>query len=210
MSLLSLLRRIARRATLSRSAGDGYEQMDGYAVDPAEPEAADRVRRVQHYGFRSRPGPGTGTEIWALAPEAGASQRVYVASEVKGTGPTDQEDWEVEVYCKNGQRLTLDKDGQVLIRAKGATIKIDSNGAITIDTPAGQDVNIQSGTNGIARELDPVDANTAMRTWMAAVVTAFSTLSGAAGGNVPPITAPGAAPGTFGFIKLGSQKAKCG
>lgn len=198
--VLSRIRRIARRSILSRSAADGYEQMEGYSTDPGEPEALDRVRRVQHYGFRSRPGPGA--ELWAIAPEVGTSQRVYVASEVKGEGPQDQAEWDVEVYAKDG--------ATVRVRANGATILVDANGKISIDAKAGQEVNIQGGVNGIARELDPVDAVNAMIVWMAAVNTALTTLAGATGLVVPTVTAPGPAPATFGFIKQGSSKAKCG
>ncbi len=199
--VLSRIRRIARRSILSRSAADGYEQMEGYSTDPGEPEALDRVRRVQHYGFRSRPGPGA--ELWAIAPEVGTSQRVYVASEVKGEGPQDQPEWDVEIYCKKGHTVRL--------HANDATVLIDADGNIKLDTPAGKLVNLQGGVNGIARELDPVDANNAMINWMAAVNTALGILAGAAGAMVVPVTtAPGAAPSTFGFIKQGSSKAKCG
>lgn len=292
---MAKLRRIVRRGILRQSSANRDEVMEGYlgSASADEPEALDRVIRAQHYGFRSRPAGGPGTRIWCIAPEAGVSQRAYVASEVAGLGPEDQQEWEVELYGAGGQRVRLDEGGNVLVQletptvadlaalaaippppgarpfqyvtalqkgyawrsysaappapplivkpdgrpetdaegdpitgrwhqlpgevatvtlqAHGATLKIAADGSVTIDSAAGELVNIQGGVNGIARVQDDVNPKGPMLTWMNAVNTALGILQAAAGAPaVPLIAAPGPAPSPLGFIATGSTKAKCG
>lgn len=201
--------RLVRRATLSATSADRADQIAGYEVDGDDPDYQQPVRRFQHYGLRSRPGPGT--EVICVAPEGGTSQRCSIASEAPGIGPTDQADWEVELYARPGQRLTYDKDGNALLlvaQGKGITIQVDSGasieiepgGDIRIDAP-GHQVNIQGGTHGAARELDAVAANSAMAGWIAGINTAITGL----GGVAPP------APGTnIAFINGSSTKCLIG
>lgn len=196
--------RLARRAILAVSSADRAEQMEGHLVDEGDPDYEQPVRRCQWYGLRSRPGPGT--ELICVAPDGGTSQRCAVAGEAPGTGPTDQEEWEVELYAKAGQRLELDKDGHavmtvvggktITIKMQGAQIKIDGAGKIAIDSEAAQDVVVNGGTLKVARETDPVDPAGGMATWMSQVAAALNAI--APGSVNPP------APPAFGFVRTGA------
>lgn len=156
--------RLVRKAILATSSDGRDEQIEGYLVDDQDPDYQHPVQRYQHYGLRSRPGPGT--ELICVAPEGGTSQRVSVASEAPGTGPTDQKEWGVEVYAKQGQRLTFDDQGQavitvadgktITIRANGAQIKIDASGNVQIDAAAGGQVTVNGGAKEVARKGDAV------------------------------------------------------
>ena len=198
--------RLARIATLAATAANRKDEIDGYPVDEDDPDYQLPAERMQHYGFRSR--PGKGARVVCISPEGGASQRVSVASEAPGTGPGSQAEWEVEVYAKAGQRLTYDKDGhatlqvatgkKITIQANGATIEISAAGKITVTSAGGQDVQVNGGTLKVARETDPVDAHASMATWISALTTYVNTI------------APGTlvAPTGFGAIRSGAGAAR--
>lgn len=183
-------------AVLAVSSIDGYEEIEG-EEQGSENAYQLPARRFQHYGYRSR--PPVGSEMICVAPAGGESQRVSIASEKSGQGPDSQEEGEVEVYSKFGQRVTLDKDGAITITGK-ATVKIDQNGKVTIDAAAGQDVQVNGGTLRVARETDPVDPSGGMTAWMSQVVLAITNLI--AGAPAAPPMPP--APPSFAFIRTGA------
>ena len=88
-------------------------ELEGRAGASDEPAYQDQALIMQHYGFRSRPGPGT--ELLTLGHLGSPTQRVAVASETPGQGPTDQVDGEVEIYSQHGQRIRLMEDGGVRV-----------------------------------------------------------------------------------------------
>jgi len=166
--------RLVRKATLAVSSADRHEQIDGHVTDEDDPDYQQPVLRFQWYGFRSRPGAGPGTELITVAPEGGTSQRVAVAGEVSGQGPTDQEDWEVEIYCKYGQRIRLNKNGQILI-----------------DAASGQDIILNQGSAHVARVGDACkiiavgNPGSFLAAWMQQVETALNAI---AAGTVTPLS----------------------
>ena len=146
--LLDFGARLIRWTLLGRTSPSGFDQVDGREVDPSEPLVCHGARRLQHYGFRSR--PPAGSEVLVLAPGGATSQKVYIASEAPGTGPSSQAEAEVELYAKPGQRVTLDKDGQITISAHGATIQITSAGDVLISAEAAHAVKVNGGGADVA------------------------------------------------------------
>lgn len=147
--------RLVRWGIMSESPSKGFVRMQGREHDADEPEDQEVMRFLQHYGLRSR--PRAGSEMAAVSVLGATNNRVCVATETPGTGPTDQEDGEVELYSQFGQRVTLDKDGQITITAKNATVLIDSAGNVTIDPASGKDLVLAGGSAKVSREGDMAD-----------------------------------------------------
>jgi len=107
---------------------------------------------MQHYGFRSRPGPGT--EVATVAILANANQRMGVASEAPGTGPADQADWEVEIYSRTGQRIRLRKDGGLYLEAAGGgKVTLQPNGTVLLNDGGAGAVRLQGGVLTVADDV---------------------------------------------------------
>ncbi len=143
---------------------------------------------MQHYGFRSRPGPGT--EVATVAILANANQRMGVASEAPGTGPADQEDWEVEIYSKAGQRIRLRADGSTVLQvASGAQAQLRTDGSVLLVDASGGTAQLKNGVltvgSDVARRHD-LGTGAAPTTVISAIATAASpgtALFGAATGT---------------------------
>ena len=85
---------------------DGYRHLD-------DPESVVVAKRAQHYGLCSEP-PNDGTCVAvAVAVGGGASNRVAVAE--YSTNTPEIEEGEVVLWTKFGQRLLLNKDGDVIV-----------------------------------------------------------------------------------------------
>lgn len=147
--------RLIRRGIMASSPVRGFARMEGHESDPEEPLYQDVVRFLQDYGLRSRPRPGS--EMAVISVLGASNNRVCVATEQPGTGPDNQEEGEVELYSEFGQRIILDKDGQVTVTAKNATIRIGADGQITIDSASGRDVILNGGSATVSREGDMAD-----------------------------------------------------
>lgn len=165
---------LLRLATLDRTDATGFDQMEGYAGDAADPDDQRSVKRLQHYGLRSR--PPRGSQIMLLGPGGATSQKVYVASEAPGTGPADQAEGEVELYAKPGQRVILDKDGQITLTTKGATIRIDTDGNVLISAEGAHETRVNGGGAAVATVGSEVDCGYLSKTMgMGGIATLYWT-----------------------------------
>ena len=126
-------------------------ELAGHATGSGDEPYQDQALLMQHYGFRSRPGPGS--EVVALAVAGYSSQLVAVASETPGQGPTDQTDGEVELYSQHGQRVQLQQDGGVRIQSKsGAVAWLKADGTIQLSPGNGTAVATLSGARWTVRD----------------------------------------------------------
>jgi len=127
-------------------------ELAGRAGAADEPDYQDQGLLMQHYGFRSR--PGAGAELVTLAHLAAATQRLAVASEAPGTGPTDQEDWEVEIYAKAGQRIRLRADGSMVLSVTGgAQAQLLPSGSVVLTDGSGGTATLAAGRLTASTEL---------------------------------------------------------
>lgn len=118
--------RLVRKSFLAQSSEDGFEFHEGYQNDAQEPDPQYGLVRFQHYGFRSR--PPVRSEIVALSINGGKNNRVYIASEAPGQGPTQQKEGEVELYSQFGQRIRMDKFGTLTAEVSaGAKVTLSNN-----------------------------------------------------------------------------------
>ena len=148
--------------TASGSSGE-HDQVAGHKTEGPGEEAYDyEVRRLQHFGFRSRPP----SDVWVLrvAATGGATNGATVAEDSTRYGPSDLEDGEVSLYN----------------RVSGVEIRLDQHGGIVVQAAAGKTVAIQGGDKGIARLDDTVAASDAMSTWMGQVDKALNALTSGA------------------------------
>lgn len=129
--------RLVRWSTVTVSSNiKGRYEIKGRGRDDTEPDYQHPLRLVQHYGFRSRPGPGT--EVVGVAPGGVSAQRVGVATEAPGLGPQEQPEWEVELYAKWGQRILLTQDGRLtLLTAAGNRAELLEDGGLALKGSAG-------------------------------------------------------------------------
>ncbi len=113
--------------------------MAGHKTGGAGEEEYDyEVRRLQHFGFRSRPPK----DVWTLrvAASGGATNGATVAEDSTRYGPSDLEDGEVALYNK----------------VSGLQIRFDKDGNVRITCASGKKVLINRGGRGIARADDTV------------------------------------------------------
>jgi len=115
-SELTYLARLIRKVIIRGRKMAGYFSAEGYQSAPNEPVQAMGIKRAQHYGFVSE--PPDGTESLVLAINGGASNRVSVAEWTTDEPKIDVSGAEVLVWCRNGQRILLNKDGDVVIYPK--------------------------------------------------------------------------------------------
>lgn len=136
-SVLAVSSAAGRYQLAGRAGGQGEEGAD---EEPYEDEAA----LYQHYGLRSRPGAGSAA---ISVPVGGApSQRAILATEAPGLGPTDQEEWEVEIYAKAGQRIRLRADGSILLQvASGGQVQLRTDGTVQLVDVSGGTAKLEAG-----------------------------------------------------------------
>ena len=108
--------RFIRKLIIRGRKMTGYFSTEGYQGAPSDPDQAQGIKRAQHYGFVSE--PPDGTECLVLAINGGASNRVSVAEWTTDEPEIDVPGMEVLVWCRNGQRILLNKDGDVVIYPK--------------------------------------------------------------------------------------------
>jgi hypothetical protein len=103
---------VVRLTTIRGRDAKGIYSCDGYR-HPDDPESVVVAKRAQHYGFCSEP-PSDGTCVAvAVAVGGGASNRVAVAE--YSTNTPEIEEGEVVLWTKAGQRVLLNKDGDVVV-----------------------------------------------------------------------------------------------
>jgi phage gp45-like len=130
-ALIDLLRNylagLIRRTLLATPSADGFVEVEGWGSEAGEPEGSYTARIIQHYGFWSHVPEGAETVVVAVA--GGSANGAVVATELPGTKP-EIEKGEVAIFSKFGQKILLDKDGNVIITPKsGAKVLLgDSTG----------------------------------------------------------------------------------
>lgn len=108
----NLLASMVRLTTIRGRDAKGIYSCDGYR-HPDDPESVVVAKRAQHYGLCSEP-PNDGTCVAVVvAVGGGASNRVAVAE--YSTNTPEIEEGEVVLWTKAGQRVLLNKDGDVIV-----------------------------------------------------------------------------------------------
>lgn len=106
--------RLSRLTRIGTSSANTYDYADGLQMRSTDPEVVHKTRRMQHYGFSSR--PPRGAEVVEMLLGGSNNNRVTVA-EYSG-GPLDLEEGEVEFFATHGQRIRLRTDGSVVVTPK--------------------------------------------------------------------------------------------
>jgi phage gp45-like len=128
--------RVAQYSTLAKDgAARGYDAIVHRGVQL-------KARRLQPYGLRSV--ALKGAEVVVLGINAGRSNKVYIAAEVRDHGPADLQPGEVCIYNK----------------VSGTTIKLDKDGNVRIDAGAGKDVIVNGGSAKVSRVGDKTKGHT--------------------------------------------------
>jgi phage gp45-like len=106
--------------TLSGASGE-HDKVAGHKTEGADEQLYDyEVRRLQHFGLRSRPPK----DVWTLrvAATAGSTNNVTVAEDSTRYGPSDLDDGELAIYCKvQGVVIRLLSDGSVKVTDKASS-----------------------------------------------------------------------------------------
>lgn len=103
--------RLIRKLQIRGRADTGYYSTDNNGANPSDGDVGMTVQRYQLYGLTSE--PPSGTECIVLAVNGGASNRVAVA-ELPPNVPAIEAD-EVLLWAKAGQRILLNRDGDVIV-----------------------------------------------------------------------------------------------
>jgi len=146
----------ARWARVAASSAVRLYELEGRAGGSGEEGAdeepyQDAAVIYQHYGFRSRPGPQS--EVISVAC-GGTSQRAVIASETPGTGPTDQEDGEVELYAQTGQRIRLRADGSLHLSVTGgAVVQLLADGSVVLTDSSGGTATLANGRLTVSQDV---------------------------------------------------------
>lgn len=131
-----------------------------------EAESQRPIQRVEPFGLRSRAVTGKLRQFFLRLGSSNVFGLGFAPD--ASVGPSDLEPGEVCIYCgKNGTRVFLDKDGNIKVdAASGANVTIN-----------GAEVNLNAGSNGVARIGDSVDADTGFRGWVGQVDYALGLIS---------------------------------
>ena len=118
-SLVDFLRNylagLIRRTLIATPSADGHIEVDGWGSEAGEEEGSYTARIFQHYGFWSHVPEGAETVVVAV--NGGSANGAVVGTELPGTKPS-LEKGEVAIFSKFGQKILLDKDGNVIITPK--------------------------------------------------------------------------------------------
>lgn len=177
--------------TRSTSSGE-HDKVAGYRTEGVGEEAYDyEVRRMQHFGFRSRPLK----DVWTLrvAATGGPTNNVTVAEDSRRYGPSDLQDGEVALFNS----------------VAGVEVRLDHDGNINAQSAAGKVVSLQGGDRGVARLNDDVDCGTLVFTPNAGTTAAVLSYI-PPGGTVTPPTPPTINIPLKGKISSASDKTKTG
>ena len=118
-SLVDFLRNylagLIRRTLIATPSPDGHIEVEGWGSEAGEEEGSYTARVFQHYGFWSH--VPEGAEAVVVAVNGGSANGVVVGTELLGIKPS-LEKGEVAIFSKFGQKILLDKDGNVIITPK--------------------------------------------------------------------------------------------
>jgi|SRR5579885_474280 len=153
------------------------DSTDGHRTQPNEPTYHYPTRRMQHFGYRSR--PPDGVDAVRVHSSGGQGQAIGVAEDSETYGPSDLETGETALYnLLDDVLIKLDKDGNILIR-----IATDSGKNVFIDDGDG------SGANKLATKAD-IDA---LANWIKTHIHSGGTMPQGVTGVPSPADVPAAA-----------------
>lgn len=128
--VLSRLAMVVRKQLVRGRASKGYYSNDGYPSAPDEPESADVAQRFGIYGV-AREIPDN-CEVIVLAIHGCSTNRVAVAE--RHPNEPEVEKGEVLLWTTFGQRLLLNKDGDVVVLpATGRDVRLGDSSAAAVD-----------------------------------------------------------------------------
>lgn len=128
--VMSRLAMVVRKQLVRGRAAQGYYSNDGYPSAPDEPESADVSQRFGIYGV-AREIPDN-CEVIVLAIHGASTNRVAVAE--RHPAEPEIEQGEVLLWTTFGQRLLLNKDGDVVVLpAAGRSILLGDSSAAAVD-----------------------------------------------------------------------------
>jgi hypothetical protein len=128
MRMRAAIARLVHFTYFSGNSATGTQ--DNVECDHSDPDAGNYlVRRMQHFGFRSR--PPSGVAAIRLGNFEAAGNSVVVAEDSERYGPGDLNDGEVAIYNKqNGTEIRLDAQGNIKITAgSGANVVVNGGNA---------------------------------------------------------------------------------
>lgn len=135
---------------VERSTATGEDSSSGYPKDVGEPSSQYQHRRMQHYGFRSR--PPAGVPIIRLHPAGGASQGASIAEDSERYGPSDLLDGEVAIYASiEGRIIKIDAPGIIHIGGAGLVAADGVVHGTGIDTFSGATHHALGSTSSVVR-----------------------------------------------------------
>ena len=114
-------------------------------------EFTTKVDRFQGYGFSSYPIPmedstGHGAEV-VIADLGSSDLKTIIATDDRRFRPVDQQEGEVVLYTNNdNQRITLKKDGSIILNTGSSSISLKPSGVIDITCTT---LNVSGNTNFI-------------------------------------------------------------
>ena len=158
-----------RQVVLRGRASAGLYSAEGHAVDPSEPEATTTARRGSRYGFLGEAPAGS----LVVVVKVGAGNAVAVAETVPGE--PEIEEGEVLVWATAGQRLLLNKDGDVVVLPKpGRKVLLGTDDGAAAD-PVVTESRLKTVLDLIAAHVHPeTGANTGASTTLTALAVAGS------------------------------------
>lgn len=181
--------RIANYVIISTSTSKGLkDSVEGREVGQNGKKYSLSVRRIQNFGHRSVP-PAKSEGI-VVRVNAGRRSLALIATENLDYGRTDLKEGESQHYCKvKNTEVFLNENGEVRISMKGeATLFIDKDGNVKIDSKATKDVVVNGGTLKVARVTDTckIQSPSFLATWMSQVE---GYINGQVAGTVVPLSA---------------------
>jgi phage baseplate assembly protein V len=108
-------------------------------------ETITDVERPQNYGFESYPDPDGDTESVIAFINGNRDQGIALVVADRDERPTDLSVGEVRLYSKNGNKITMESNGDISIEATSGKVIIDADDNVTIDT--GNEIVLNSGTD---------------------------------------------------------------
>jgi phage gp45-like len=161
------------RVASSSSSGE----TDAVEVEDGDSQQQRSARRVEPFGFRSRPPAGVRAAI--IKALAGATNAILFGVASSRYGPSDLDDGEVALYClADGSLVKLTRVGRIEVSAA-------DDQDITLTVSGTGDVVVNSGSHAIGRVGDAVKARPGLAAWLSQVE---SLLNAVAPGSVTPLS----------------------
>lgn len=140
------------RVSVNTASGDG-DSVHGHQPGDEEEEYQYQIRRLWPFGIRSR--PPAGVDAVVVHAFGGATNGIMVGAESPEYGPGDLAEGETAIYCKaSGTVIRLDKDGAITVETKAnqaINIAAGTGAAVNISAGTGASVVVNGGANNVAR-----------------------------------------------------------